>query len=83
MAMIFFVVGRFSAPLAFGVKVVILACSHGQEDFVSKSVSQLAIKVVLMLPADILFEVVAGNNLVWVEEDADGVIDGGAACKKL
>ncbi len=42
-----------------------------------------AIKIILMLAADVFLEVVAGHLSIGIEENADGVINGGATGSQL
>ncbi len=44
---------------------------------------ELAIKVVLMLPMDVGLEVVAGDQKVGLEENANGVVNGFAPGNQL
>ncbi len=46
-------------------------------------VGKFTIEVILMLTANLRFEVVAGYNKVSFEKDADGVVDGRASGNQL
>ncbi len=70
------VVGRFGTPLALHLQVGLLAHRTGHEVFVGDS-GESPIKVIFMLLLDVLFEVVAWDNGIGVEEDANGVVNGG------
>ncbi len=53
---------------------------HAHQGLVSET-GEVPVKVVIVLGANVLCEVVAGDQEIGFEEDADGVIEGGPSRK--
>jgi hypothetical protein len=70
-----FVIWGFCPPGPFCFKPVKLALCRGHEGLMGEG-GKFAIKVILVLMADVHLEVVAGNHKVSFEKDADGVVNG-------
>jgi hypothetical protein len=60
------VTGRFGSPSSLSLYIVALAGGKGHEGFVGHS-SELSIKPIIMVAADVLLEVVAGDNTVGIK----------------
>ncbi len=75
------IVRGFGAPLPLHLKVIILAQGRGHEDLVGRG--EGAVKIILMLAADVLLEDLAGHLSVSIEENANGVFNGGATGSQL
>jgi hypothetical protein len=67
------VVGGFSTPLP-------LCLGHGHHGFVSEA-GEVSVKILIVLGAHVIREVVAWDQEVSFEEDADGVVEGGPSRK--
>ncbi len=76
----FLVVGRFVTPFPFCLEEVELAFCHGHHGLVSET-RDIPVKVLVLLGANVLGEVVARDQEVGFEEDADGVVEGGSSRK--
>ncbi len=74
------IVWGFGSPLPFRLEEVELAFSHGHQGLVSET-GEVPVEVVIMLGANVLCEVVAGDQEIGFKEDADGVIEGGPSHK--
>ncbi len=69
-----FVVWGLGSPESLCLEPVVLAAGGGHEGLVGDD-CELAIKVILVLTADVCLEVVAGDHKVSLKKDADGVIN--------
>jgi hypothetical protein len=67
------VVGRLGSPLLLADKPIVLGFGHLEENIVGKR--ELPIKVIVILTSNVSLEVVAGYDLICIEEDLDGVVD--------
>ncbi len=67
-------------PFSFCLEEVELAFRHGHHGLVSET-GEIPIKVLVVLGGDVLGEVVARDQEVGFEDDADGVIEGGPSRK--
>ncbi len=74
------VVGGFGSPLPFHLEELKLAFSHGHQGLVSET-GEVPVKVVIMLGANVLCEVLAGDQEIGFKEDADEVVEDGPSRK--
>ncbi len=65
----------FHTQESLGFKPVKLALCRGHKGLVGDG-GKFAIKVILVLKADVCLEDVAGNHNVSLEKDSNGVVDG-------
>ena len=78
----FLVIGRLGTPLPLRLEEVELALGHGHHGFVSKT-GEITVEVLIVLGTDVLGKVVARHQEVGVEEDADGIVEGGPSREQL
>ncbi len=76
------VIGGFGSPCPPSLEVVAFAGGKGHENLTSHS-CEFPIKPAIMVVADVLFEAVAGDNKVGIEQEPNRIINGGIAGQQL
>jgi hypothetical protein len=72
------IIRRFGSPRPLSLEVVPLASGKCHEGLMGHS-SEFPVEPVVMVAADVLLEVVAGDNKVSIEQEPNKVINSGAA----
>jgi hypothetical protein len=76
------VVWGFGTPLPLLPEPVILAHGGGHQGLMSE-IDELAIKVVIVVVPDVHLEVVAGDDLIGIEEEPNRIVDIGTMGEQL
>jgi hypothetical protein len=72
----------FGSPSSLSLKIDALAGGKGHEGLVSHS-SEPPIKPIIMVVADVLIEVVAGDDTVGTKQEPNRIVNGGTAGQQL
>jgi hypothetical protein len=76
------ITGGFVSPSYLSLYIVALVGGKGHAGFVGHS-SELPIKPIIMVAADVLLEVMAGDNTVGIEQEPDRIVIGGATGQQM